>query len=176
MAATEAATRKPRKSIVGVVTSDKMNKTITIAVERRVLHPRFRKYVRATTTYKAHDEADEARIGDKVRIVETRPLSKTKRWRLVEIVERAEGPAPPPSAEPAVAEALAPSATEKTPPPAPSEAHEGDAEGPAPSEAEGAEAEVPDAGQADEPAATSEERPAPSEAEGPASSDAEGDE
>lgn len=161
-AAPEAATRKPRKSIVGVVTSDKMNKTITIAVERRVLHPRFRKYVRATTTYKAHDEADEARIGDKVRIVETRPLSKTKRWRLVEIVERADEPVPldvgpPPAAEPAAPAAV----VEENAPPAPSEA-------------EGAEAEGAEAGQGDEPAAISEEGAAPSEAEGPAPSEAEG--
>lgn len=162
-AAPEAATRKPRKNIVGVVTSDKMNKTITIAVERRVLHPRFRKYVRATTTYKAHDEADEARIGDKVRIVETRPLSKTKRWRLVEIVERADEPVPVNVGAPPAAEPAAPAAVEETAPPAPSEA-------------EGAEAEGPAAGQADEPAAISEEGPAPSEAEGPAPSEAEGDE
>lgn len=170
-AAPEAATRKPRKNIVGVVTSDKMNKTITIAVERRVLHPRFRKYIRATTTYKAHDEADEARIGDKVRIVETRPLSKTKRWRLVEIVERADEPVPVNVGAPPAAEPAAPAAVEEAAPPAPSEA-----DVPAPSEAEGAEAEGPAAGQADEPAAISEEGPAPSEAEGPAPSEAEGDE
>ncbi|MBM4037451.1 MAG: 30S ribosomal protein S17 [Planctomycetes bacterium] len=65
-----------------------MQKTITVESERRVMHPRFRKYVRATTRYKVHDEAREAHVGDKVRIMETRPLSKTKRWRLVEVVAR----------------------------------------------------------------------------------------
>ena len=80
--------RGQRKSVIGVVTSDGMQKTITVESERRVLHPRFRKYVRATTRYKVHDEASEAHVGDKVRIMETRPLSKTKRWRLVEVVAR----------------------------------------------------------------------------------------
>jgi len=120
MAAPEAPTRKPRKSVVGVVVSDKMDKTITIAVERRVLHPRYRKYVRATTTYKAHDERDEAHEGDKVRIVESRPYSKSKHWRLIEILVHAEStvavnldapdttpdevPAPAPEAEAPAAE------------------------------------------------------------------------
>ena len=80
-----------RKYVVGVVTSDKMQRTITVAVERRVLHPRVRKYVRATTRYKAHDENNDARVGDKVRLMETRPLSKTKRWRLAEVLERGQG-------------------------------------------------------------------------------------
>jgi len=80
--------RGQRKSVIGIVTSDKMQKTITVESERRVMHPRFRKYVRATTRYKVHDEAREAHVGDKVRIMETRPLSKTKRWRLVEVVAR----------------------------------------------------------------------------------------
>ena len=84
-------TRGQRKTAVGIVTSDKMQKTITVEAERRVLHPRFRKYIRATTRYKVHDEERQARIGDTVRIMETRPLSKTKRWRLVEIVGRARG-------------------------------------------------------------------------------------
>jgi small subunit ribosomal protein S17 len=83
--------RKTRKCVVGVVTSDKMTKTITVAVERRVLHPRVKKYIRHATRYKAHDERQEARVGDTVRIMETRPLSKTKRWRLVEIVARSRG-------------------------------------------------------------------------------------
>ncbi len=75
-----------RKTRVGVVKSDKMNKTIVVEVERRVPHPRFKKIVRRTTKFHAHDEKEEAKIGDKVRIMETRPLSKTKRWRLVEIL------------------------------------------------------------------------------------------
>lgn len=83
--------RGQRKSVVGVVTSDKMDKTITVVVERRVLHPHFKKYLRANTTCKAHDENGQAHIGDTVRITETRPLSKTKRWRLLEIVRRAAG-------------------------------------------------------------------------------------
>jgi small subunit ribosomal protein S17 len=75
-----------RKTRVGVVTSDKMNKTIVVEVERRVPHPRFKKIVRRTSTFHAHDEKEEAKIGDKVCIMETRPLSKTKRWRLIEIL------------------------------------------------------------------------------------------
>lgn len=75
-----------RKTRVGVVTSDKMNKTIVVEVERRVPHPRFKKIVRRTTKFHAHDEKEEAKIGDKVRIMETRPLSKTKRWRLIEVL------------------------------------------------------------------------------------------
>jgi small subunit ribosomal protein S17 len=83
--------RGQRKTVVGVVTSDKMQKTITVESERRVMHPRYRKYIRATTRYKVHDERREARLGDTVRIMETRPLSKTKCWRLVEVVGRARG-------------------------------------------------------------------------------------
>jgi len=83
--------RGQRKTVVGVVTSDKMQKTITVESERRVMHPRYRKYIRATTRYKVHDERREARVGDTVRIMETRPLSKTKCWRLVEVVGRARG-------------------------------------------------------------------------------------
>ncbi len=75
-----------RKTRVGVVKSDKMNKTIVVEVERRVPHPRFKKIVRRTTKFHAHDEKEEAKTGDKVRIMETRPLSKTKRWRLVEVL------------------------------------------------------------------------------------------
>jgi len=83
--------RGQRKSAVGVVKRDKMDKTITVESERRVMFPRLRKYVSAYTRYKVHDEKNEARVGDKVRIMETRPLSKTKRWRLVEVLERARG-------------------------------------------------------------------------------------
>jgi small subunit ribosomal protein S17 len=75
-----------RKTRVGVVTSDKMDKTIVVEVERRVPHPRFKKIVRRTTKFHAHDEKGEAKVGDKVRIMETRPLSKTKRWRLLEVL------------------------------------------------------------------------------------------
>ncbi|GAB3357088.1 30S ribosomal protein S17 [Arachidicoccus ginsenosidivorans] len=81
--------RNLRKSRVGVVSSNKMTKTITVAVERKVKHPMYGKFVKKTTKFHAHDEKNEASIGDVVKIMETRPLSKTKRWRLVEIVEKA---------------------------------------------------------------------------------------
>jgi small subunit ribosomal protein S17 len=81
--------RNLRKQRVGVVTSDKMDKTITISVERRVKHPIYGKFVKSTKKFKAHDEANTCHTGDVVRIMETRPLSKTKRWRLVDIIERA---------------------------------------------------------------------------------------
>ena len=80
--------RGMRKTRVGVVVSDKMDKTITIAVKYRVRHPLYGKIMNRTTKIKAHDENNECRIGDKVKVMETRPLSKDKRWRLVEIVER----------------------------------------------------------------------------------------
>ncbi|HVG14124.1 MAG TPA: 30S ribosomal protein S17 [Chitinophagaceae bacterium] len=81
-------TRNLRKTRIGVVTSNKMTKTITVAVERKVKHPIYGKFVKKTTRFHAHDEKNEASIGDLVRIMETRPLSKTKRWRLVDIVEK----------------------------------------------------------------------------------------
>ena len=81
--------RKLRKERVGVVTSDKMNKSVVVMVERRVMHPKYGKFVRLSSKFMAHDEKDEAHIGDTVRIMETRPLSRHKRWRLVEVVERA---------------------------------------------------------------------------------------
>ena len=81
--------RKIRKTKTGVVSSDKMEKTITVAVERKVKHPIYGKFVKKTTKFHAHDETNEAKPGDVVRIMETRPLSKTKRWRLVEIIEKA---------------------------------------------------------------------------------------
>jgi len=81
--------RNLRKSRTGVVSSNKMNKTITVAVERKVKHPMYGKFVKKTTKFHAHDEKDECTPGDVVRIMETRPMSKTKRWRLVEIVEKA---------------------------------------------------------------------------------------
>jgi len=81
--------RKLRKTKTGTVSSDKMNKTITVAVERKVKHPIYGKFVKKTTKFHAHDEKNEAKPGDVVKIEETRPLSKTKRWRLVEVIEKA---------------------------------------------------------------------------------------
>ncbi len=78
-----------RKTRIGVVVSNKMQKTITVAIERRVPHPIYKKYFKKTTKLIAHDEKNECSIGDKVKIMETRPLSLKKRWRLVEIVEKA---------------------------------------------------------------------------------------
>ncbi len=78
-----------RKTRIGIVVSNKMDKTITVAIERRVAHPIYKKYFKKTTKLMAHDEKRECSIGDKVKIMETRPLSKRKRWRLVEIVEKA---------------------------------------------------------------------------------------
>jgi small subunit ribosomal protein S17 len=81
--------RGARKTRVGLVVSDKMQKTVVVAVDRRVPHPVYGKMVTRTTRLKAHDEENSAKQGDTVRIMETRPLSKDKRWRVVEIVERA---------------------------------------------------------------------------------------
>jgi small subunit ribosomal protein S17 len=78
-----------RKTRTGLVVSDKMDKTITVSIERKVPHPIYKKYFKKTTKLMAHDEKSECGIGDKVKIMETRPLSKNKRWRLVEIVEKA---------------------------------------------------------------------------------------
>ena len=78
-----------RKTRVGRVVSDKMDKTIVVAIEDRVAHPLYKKIVKRTYKLKAHDEKNEAGIGDRVRVMETRPLSKEKRWRLVEIIEKA---------------------------------------------------------------------------------------
>ena len=85
----DAPARGARKLRVGLVVSDKMDKTITVAIERQVKHPVYGKFIKQTTKLKAHDETNDAHSGDIVRIQETRPLSKTKRWRLVEVVERA---------------------------------------------------------------------------------------
>jgi small subunit ribosomal protein S17 len=82
-------TRNSRKTRVGLVVSDKMQKTVVVAIERRVPHPVYGKMVTRTKRLKAHDEENSAKAGDTVRIMETRPLSKDKRWRVVEIVERA---------------------------------------------------------------------------------------
>ena len=81
--------RNLRKTRVGTVTSNKMTKTITVAVERKVKHPIYGKFVKKTTKFHAHDEKNECTIGDVVKIMETRPLSKSKRWRLVEVIEKA---------------------------------------------------------------------------------------
>ncbi len=82
------AERNLRKQRVGVVTSNKMDKTISVSVERRLRHPIYGKFVKKTKKFMAHDENNQCSIGDIVRIMETRPLSKLKRWRLVEIVEK----------------------------------------------------------------------------------------
>lgn len=81
--------RNLRKEKIGVVASNKMDKTIVVVIERRTKHPIYGKFVKKSTRFFAHDENNECNIGDTVRIMETRPLSKNKRWRLVEIIERA---------------------------------------------------------------------------------------
>jgi len=81
--------RNLRKTRTGMVTSNKMDKTITVSVEKRLQHPIYGKYVKKSKKFVAHDEANDCNIGDRVRIMETRPLSKRKRWRLVEVLERA---------------------------------------------------------------------------------------
>ena len=85
----ETAERNARKTRVGMVVSDKMTKTVVVSIERRVQHPVYGKMIRRTKKLKAHDEENAAKTGDTVRIMETRPLSKDKRWRVVEIIERA---------------------------------------------------------------------------------------
>ena len=82
--------RNLRKVMIGTVTSDKMDKTIVVAVETSVKHPVYKKIVKRTYKLKAHDEENKCEIGDKVKVMETKPLSKDKRWRLVEIIEKAE--------------------------------------------------------------------------------------
>jgi small subunit ribosomal protein S17 len=84
----EAADRRARRSVIGTVTSDRMNKTIVVQVDRLVKHPVFKKYVRRRSVYKAHDADGVAKKGDRVEIVECRPMSKTKRFRLVRVVHR----------------------------------------------------------------------------------------
>jgi small subunit ribosomal protein S17 len=86
---TESTTRAARKVREGIVVSNKMNQTAVVAVIERVRHPKYAKFVMRTKKLYAHDEANDVQVGDKVRLMETRPLSKTKRWRVVEIVERA---------------------------------------------------------------------------------------
>ncbi len=82
-------TRNFRKEKVGVVVSNKMEKSIVVMVERKIMHPKYGKFVKKTTKFHAHDDANDCNVGDTVLIAETRPLSKTKCWRLVEIIERA---------------------------------------------------------------------------------------
>ena len=82
-------TRNLRKTRIGIVSSDKMDKTITVTVKYKEKHPLYGKFVNKTKKYHAHDEKNECQVGDKVLLMETRPLSKTKRWRLVEIIEKA---------------------------------------------------------------------------------------
>jgi small subunit ribosomal protein S17 len=86
---TETQTRSYRKIREGLVVSDKMDKTVVVAVEDRVKHALYGKIIRRTTKYKAHDESNACGVGDRVRLMETRPLSATKRWRVVEILEKA---------------------------------------------------------------------------------------
>ncbi len=104
-----AAVQGKRKTKVGRVVSDKMDKTIVVSVERLTRHRLYKRVIKLTTRFKAHDEANDARVGDTVRIEESRPLSATKRWRLVEIVQRAGdhgGPAEVVVEEEAVSEAI----------------------------------------------------------------------
>jgi small subunit ribosomal protein S17 len=88
-AVAQKAKRSGKKVFTGIVKSDKMNKTIVVAIETLTLHPLYKKYVKRVKKVKAHDEKNEAKIGDRVRVIESRPLSKEKRWKLTEIVERA---------------------------------------------------------------------------------------
>ena len=88
-APSEAALRGRRKERVGKVVSDKMQKTVIVSLTRQVPHPLYKKYFKKTTKFVAHDEKGDAKTGDTVRIMETRPLSKTKRWRVIEVLERA---------------------------------------------------------------------------------------
>ncbi len=86
---TNTIVRGYRKTRTGIVVSDKMDKTVVVAVRTKVRHPLYGKMVNKTTKFKAHDENNECGVGDTVRIIETRPLSKDKRWRIVEIIEKA---------------------------------------------------------------------------------------
>ena len=80
--------RNLRKERIGIVTSDKMDKSVVVAVERKVKHPKYGKFVKKTSKFVAHDEKNDCNIGDTVKIMESRPLSKIKNWRLVEVIER----------------------------------------------------------------------------------------
>ena len=89
MAETAVKAKSRKKEFVGVVKSDKMNKTIVVAIETLTLHPLYKKYVKRIKKVKAHDETNDAKAGDRVRVIECRPISKEKCWRLAEILERA---------------------------------------------------------------------------------------
>ena len=89
MAETAKKQESRRQALIGTVVSDKMDKTVTVAVERTFMHRLYRRYVKRTSKFTAHDEGNECRVGDRVHIVATRPLSKRKRWRVREILERA---------------------------------------------------------------------------------------
>ena len=96
---TEEIKRSRRRSVSGIVTSSKMDKTIVVELKRTVMHPQFKKYVRRRSRYHAHDEKNEAGLGDRVEIVETRPISKTKCFRLVKILAKARIPESTPTVE-----------------------------------------------------------------------------
>ncbi|MAJ98420.1 MAG: 30S ribosomal protein S17 [Flavobacteriales bacterium] len=81
--------RNLRKERIGIVKSDKMQKSVSVSIQRKEMHPMYGKFVKKTSTFVAHDDKNECKIGDTVKIMETRPLSKTKKWRVVEILERA---------------------------------------------------------------------------------------
>lgn len=81
--------REARKTIIGIVVSDKMDKTVVVAIEEHKEHPVYKKIIRRTKKYKAHDEENVCKVGDKVKLMETRPLSKDKNWRVVQIIEKA---------------------------------------------------------------------------------------
>ena len=107
-AATEAASPRPsRKTRMGVVVSNRMQKTIVVRVDRLTRHDRFSRVIKRSNQFKVHDEANDARIGDWVRIMETRPLSKDKRWRLIEITRRAATAPAVPGSEPEAAQGAA---------------------------------------------------------------------
>jgi small subunit ribosomal protein S17 len=91
MSETQTETKTRRRTLLGQVVSDKMDKTVVVQVIRRYRHPRYKKYVQERIRYKAHDENNEAKIGDKVRIIESRPRSKDKRWAIQAILERGVG-------------------------------------------------------------------------------------
>ncbi|MEK6683636.1 MAG: 30S ribosomal protein S17 [Nitrospirota bacterium] len=90
----EAGIRKRRRTFIGEVLSHRMNKTVVVIIERVFLHPTYKKVVRKTTKLKAHDEQNECKVGDRVRILESRPISKEKHWRVIEIVQRYRGGSP----------------------------------------------------------------------------------
>ncbi|PRP91483.1 30S ribosomal protein S17 [Enhygromyxa salina] len=88
MSETQTVSKSRRRTLLGEVVSDKMDKTVVVQVTRRYRHPRYKKYIQERTRYKAHDEANEAKVGDKVRIIEARPRSKDKRWAVQAVLER----------------------------------------------------------------------------------------